>query len=301
MKTKETTYSNFGKTLYISNDNFELHVTLDFGPRIIHFSRKNMENMFYNDLEHKTLGAKQKEFNDIIKLYGGHRLWMSPEIMPDCYYPDNKPVNYEIENNIIRLLPAVEEYTNLQKIITLTINNDNIHLDHEITNCSDSQKEISSWAITMLDVWGIQILPAPNRKTGYLHNKNFSFWDYSKLDDARLKLGEKYIRLTNNPNNPNNFKMGYNNEDGYAIYFNKGQAFVKKFDFDIGGKYPDGGCNFETYNCSYMLEMETLSPLKILEPFQSVSHSETWYIYEAAISIAKSDEELDKFIEKYKI
>ena len=29
-------------------------------------------------------------------IYGGHRLWLTPESSPETYYPDNDKVKYEI-------------------------------------------------------------------------------------------------------------------------------------------------------------------------------------------------------------
>ncbi|MDR2940334.1 MAG: hypothetical protein LBV08_08475 [Clostridiales bacterium] len=298
MKIIESSYKNFGRTLLISTSFFELHITLDIGPRIIHFSKPGMENMFYNDLNHNSLGEKQNVYDDIIKLYGGHRLWMSPEIMPDCYYPDNKPVKYEIDNNKIIFTPGMEDYTNLQKTITLITNEDNIQIGHNITNFSSEEKEIASWGITMFDKGGTAIFPIPDREAGYLHNKNFSFWSYTKLNDERLGFGNNYITLHQDPSIPDNFKLGYNNEHGYAIYFNKGQAFVKKFDYIQNEIYPDGGCNFETYTCTFMLEIETLSPLKKISPNGSISHWETWHILESDPNLLHSEPELSDFINK---
>ena len=38
-----------------------------------------------------------------------------------------------------------------------------------------------------------------------------------------------------------------NNEDGWAAYINKDQIFLKNFEMNIDGEYPDFGCNFETF------------------------------------------------------
>jgi hypothetical protein len=54
--------------------------------------------------------------------------------------------------------------------------------------------------------------------------------------------------------------------------------FVKKIEHIEGGKYPDCGCNFETFTNGEMLEIESLSPLRTLEPGESVSHTEQWHL-----------------------
>lgn len=44
------------------------------------------------------------------------------------------------------------------------------------------------------------------------------------------------------------------------------------------GEYPDFGCNVESYTFMDYLEFETLSPLRLVEPTQSIQHIETWRI-----------------------
>ena len=83
----------FGNCMKMSNGIIELWITLDFGPRVIHFSRIGKENVFCEDKKMSPIGEPYEVYGgELSKLYGGHRLWVSPEILPRCYYPDNKPV-----------------------------------------------------------------------------------------------------------------------------------------------------------------------------------------------------------------
>ena len=61
-------------------DHFE-----EVGPRILFFGFHGKDNEFYENAEHagKCGGTE-------FRVYGGHRLWVSPEV--DCtYFPDNLP------------------------------------------------------------------------------------------------------------------------------------------------------------------------------------------------------------------
>ena len=59
----------------LENDTYELYVTADRGPRILHFSFKGEENMF------KIFDPDSKEFTlGDWHICGGHRLWHSPEV-----------------------------------------------------------------------------------------------------------------------------------------------------------------------------------------------------------------------------
>ena len=73
-------------------------------------------------------------------------------------------------------------------------------------------------------------------------------------------------------------------------YANNGIALVKRFEHMIDGEYPDNGCSIETYSCNFMLEIETLSPLYLLEPGAEFAHEEIW---EALTGIGKIDSEKD--------
>ena len=44
-------------------------------------------------------------------------------------------------------------------------------------------------------------------------------------------------------------------------------------------RYPDFGCNFETYDADWGIEVESLSPLQMIEPNQTLWHTERWEIH----------------------
>ena len=78
---EEASYKNYGKCLSISNGAIEVLVTVDVGPRIIRCACAGKENMMFEDIGRGTthdvsqLYGEGKTWN----IYGGHRLWMSPE------------------------------------------------------------------------------------------------------------------------------------------------------------------------------------------------------------------------------
>ncbi len=288
------TDKTFGNCVKMSNGTIELHVTIDFGPRVIHFARVGMENMFFNDTDKTTLGEPQEVYGgDCLKLYGGHRIWIAPEILPRCYYPDSAAVEYhEIENGVSFVAP-VERVNNIQKIMNIQLMEDApvVKLSHVIKNCGVWDIELAPWCITMMAAGGKEVVPMPSRQTGLLLNRSISLWDYSNMADTRVRWGKKYITLTQRSDMAEPFKFGINNENGYAAYFNKGQVFFKFFEPEDSGFYPDNGCSYETYTNGKMLEMETLGEMTLLEPGQAVTHEEEWELYEAAT--VPSDDEAD--------
>ena len=282
IKVTQITDPVFGKCLSMANELVELRVTLNFGPRIIYFACAGMENVFYQD-EEKAALENFEEFDDVFKLYGGHRLWISPEVLPRCYHPDNLPVSYTEIGRSIRFTGEEEKYNKIQKSITIAMKPGSPHVSviHSIRNKGLWDIQLAPWAITMLAPGGIEVMPMPSRETKYLANRNFSFWDYSELNDSRLYLGEEFLTLIQDANKKNPFKLGYNNEKGWAAYFNKGQVFLKYFEPEIDGIYPDNGCCFETYTNAKFLEMETLGEINELGPDDFITLEETWELYPA--------------------
>ncbi len=295
----------FGNCVKISNNCIQLLVTIDFGPRIISFSRIGMENILYQDKEMKPLGDYQDVYDgDIMKIYGGHRLWVSPEVMPNCYYPDNSPVTYNETENGIEFIAPIEKNNNIRKVITICISKDlpSISINHTIENHNPWHIQFAPWAVTMTDAGAVSVIPMPDRQTGYLPNRSFSFWDYSAMNDSRVKFLKDFVVLKQDKAISQPYKIGYNNEKGWAAVFNKGQVFFKFFEPEINGFYPDNGCCYESYISDTFLEVETLGEIVEVAPGEFVSHVEEWELYEEQISnfdIFNDENEISKLISKY--
>lgn len=292
----------FGNCISITNGLIEVRVTIDFGPRVIYCACVGMGNMFFEDPSKATLGEKYDIYKDQIILYGGHRLWTSPEIVPRCYHPDNEPVTVNYVNNGVRFTGAVEEYNRIQKSITILLDYDaaKAKVIHSIRNVGLWDIQLAPWAITMLAPGGVEVMPMPNRESGYLPNRNFTFWDYAELNDPRIYFGKEFITLCQDTSKEKPFKLGYNNEAGWAAYFNRGQVFMKFFEPVLGGLYPDNGCCFESYTNDKMIEIETLGEITELEPDDFVTLTEEWELYPSdAISDFKDENQIKAVVSEW--
>jgi len=292
----------WGNCVHMANGLVELLVTTDFGPRVISLSRIGMENMLHTDPEMKPLWDPFPEFNgDEFKLYGGHRLWISPEVLPRCYHPDNKPVTCTPIDDGMTFTAAAEAWTGVQKSFSLRLSADSpsVSVMHTVTNVGAWDIELALWGITMMAAGGKSVIPMPNSQTGVLHNRTLSLWDYSDMNDPRVYWGKDYITLTQDVSAIKPFKVGLNGDHGWGAYFNKGQLFVKYFEPASDGLYPDGGCSYESYTNNLMLESETLSEMMLLEPGESATHLEEWELH-IADSIPSNDEaEISAVMAKY--
>lgn len=296
----ETTYKNFGKCVQIENESIKMLVTIDVGPRIIYFSLNGSENILLED--------EERRFETVLPdggkwyAYGGHRLWVSPELIPETYLPDNEPVSYMASGNSITFAPPI---TAAKKRMSVTITFDSVtsevRLSHKITNLAEDTVEFAAWAITALASGGVEVMPQCRRDGGYLSNRSLVLWSYTDINDPRLTLKNDYAVLRQDPQAKTNFKMGFNNEDGWAAYHIKGQLFTKRLEkLDRTVVYPDGGCNFETYTNSIFLECETLSPLMQVKHGESITLTEKWSLSRLDNLAEFSDSfTVDDFAEKY--
>jgi hypothetical protein len=304
---KTIQFGQWGNAIQISNGVVEAVACIDFGPRIMRYGFVGRENMFFEDKEHNIVN-KDDVFAPVgggeWNIYGGHRLWTSPEVVPRTTYPDNQKVHWkQIENGIV-LTPEPEKWNNLQKEIEISMSpvNGEITVIHRVTNVGAWPIEFSPWALSVMAAGGTAIVPQAKRQTGFLANRILSLWDYSKMNDERVYWGDKYILLKQQAAATSPFKFGSNNEAGWAAYYNYGQLFVKTYIHDMQASYPDYGVSFEAYTNSFFLELETLGQLKLVEPNEMVSHDEKWNLFENVdITISNEDvldSEMNAFIKR---
>ena len=83
---ERTTYRGWQNAYKLRNDHVQVIVLADVGPRIIWYGFCDKENELHEvPADAGLTGGKD------FRLYGGHRLWVSPEL-PGTYYPDNNRV-----------------------------------------------------------------------------------------------------------------------------------------------------------------------------------------------------------------
>lgn len=271
-------YKTYGKAIQMSNEYIQIIVPLEIGPRIMHVSLPGKPSV----LEDECWLEEKLPDGQVYKFYGGHRLWHSPEAFPRSYMADNDPLeSYEVFENGIRLVQKQEEWTQMKKEITVYFEGKGLRVVNSITNNNAWSVEMAVWGLSIGSRNGREVLPVVQRNCGLQTNSGYRSWAYSRMDDYRMHWGQRYHVMDNNDYDTSAFKTGYENELGWMAYFNHDQVFVKKFPYIRGAKYPDKGCNCETYTSSWGVEIESLSPLKIVKPGKTYIHEETWYVMES--------------------
>lgn len=279
-------YRGWENAYRISNATVELVVLADVGPRIVNYSLLGGENILHEVAEQagSTGGGD-------FRLYGGHRLWISPEV-ERTYFPDNSPVTVSKDQGLIRFTAPVESASpgsNLQKELEIELdeNSTRVTIHHWVTNYDKRPTELAPWAPTMMKPGGRAILPLPPRAA--MDNHHFqsvgpmTLWSFTDFADSRWTLGTEYIQLQQQTNPTGRFPeqmTGLYNPAGWGAYFLNGTVFLKSAPVIAGAAYPDFGCNFEIFTNPEFLELETLGSQVELGFEESVGHTEMWTLFQ---------------------
>ncbi len=285
VKTEEVEHHLWKKVFKIYNDTVQLLVLTEVGPRILFFGFLGEENEFHEIPEHSG-----KRGDQTFRIYGGHRLWVSPET-PRTYYPDNLPVAVGRQQDALVFTAPPESTppgTGLQKEIEIKLADTGarVTVTHRIRNIGREPTEMAPWALSVMAGGGKAILPLPPRAPmsadRLLPEGVLALWSYTDLADPRWKIGTKYMQLHQTSNCAGIFQEqmgGIFNSSGWGAYFRQGHLFIKKAKVEKNARYPDFGCNFEVYTDMHSLELETLGAIRKLNPGETAEHIERWWLF----------------------
>jgi hypothetical protein len=273
----------------LSNGTVDVIVTTDVGPRVVRYGFAGKDNILC-----EVRGEDGITGGDRWHTFGGHRLWHSPEENPRTYQPDNALVTFEEGEGLICLKPGFEAATGIQKEMEVSLDSTGtgVTVAHRLTNRGLWPVRLAAWAITVMAPGGVEVIPQTRVDTGLLPNRCVALWPYARMDDARVHWGDRFVVLHQDPTAKPPFKLGLRNEAGWAAYFNRHSVFIKRFLFAPGETYPDFDVNYESYTTDFMLEMETLSPLRTLQPGETVEHVESWQLVPDVSYPGGSEEDL---------
>lgn len=283
-------FEGWPKVAKLVSGSLEAYVSLDFGPRVLRLGFAGGPNFFAVYDRHKGLSG-----GDTYRSYGGHRLWTAPEVASRTYEADNQPVLSEaLVDGGVRFTTPLGP-TQLQRSITITPldEREGFIVDHEVRNLGPTTVEIAAWALSVMAPGGVCLFPQHefvSHKEALLPARPVVMWSYTKMSDSRWTWGDQVIRLRQDAGMSAPQKIGALVSQGYAAYALHGGLFFKRFGFEEDAPYPDFGVNFEAYTRDDMLEVESLSPLTVLEPGYSIPHREVWYAL-PSVKVPESDED----------
>ena len=278
------------QVLVLANDEVELLITLDVGPRVISYRHQSGPNLF------KTFDDQLgKSSEPDWQIRGGHRLWIAPETT-SSYFPDNQPVSFSlIGENHVRLRTPAETESGIEKELEIVLDEktSRVTINHIITAARTSTSDIALWGLTVFKSGGKAVIPMPPRslhpndlsptekKPGndasldLLPNRSISLWAYTDLSDPRFKWYEDRLEISQHANMAST-KLGFLHQMKTAHYEVDGYRFSKTIDYRKDATYPDGNCNLEIFTDGTMLELESLGPLVALKKDERIIHTESW-------------------------
>lgn len=269
------TYANYGKCVGFERGGTKVLVTLDLGPRIIWFGTPDF-NFLGEDRERnvdkggeyfdENFGAGTKWY-----LYGGHRVWKSPEDL-ETYVPDNGAVEADIRE--FGGTFTCRAAKNFDYTLDLELAEDGSLTVRDIVTNKGERRRIAVWGLTVMAKGGRMILPTNDKVDDLNPVQNLVFWPYNIPGDSRFEATRGHISLAW-ANDPRAIKIGTMAKKGVAYYILDGKAMKWECPFEEG-EYGDFSCNFESYTNDHILEVEWLSPKRELLPGECAVLTEKW-------------------------
>ena len=276
----------------LSNGHVDVIVTTSVGPRILFYGcsgGRNVLGQFPDSSKETALGTW--------KPYGGHRLWVWPEVFPGTYAPDNKPVQHSSAGDRSIVLRQAADAAGMEKQIRITLasSGTGVDIEHTVTSHNYWPVEIAVWAISIVQS-GVGILP----RVPYQSHDEYAaatqplaLCAYTDLQDPRFTLGLKYVLLRADPSRSDSQKIGLRNKEGWCAHLLDDTLFVKRFNHENRAPYPDYGVNSEIYVEGSFMEIELLGPRRIVWPGESIQMKEQWHLFDG-IQVSKGAPDLDE-------
>jgi hypothetical protein len=266
------------ETLELESEHLTIEVLADAGPRIVRTRLAGSSENILGEVPDIGWDTPWGRY----RLRGGHRLWFTPENPPLTSAPDEGALTVTELPRGIRL-ERLEPQSSLRKSMEIELATDRaaLTIKHAIRNEGEAACLHSPWALTVLPLGGVAVLPqqrGPIGENELLPNRTLTLWPYSSVSDARLELGDELVLVHGRPA-PVEFKIGYLNRAGWAGYLRGDLFFVKHFDPQAELEHPDLGSNVEVFCDARVLELETVAPLVRLQPGTATEHTERWELH----------------------
>jgi hypothetical protein len=282
MVTEHFEFAGWTDNLRLANDQVEVVILREVGPRIISLRPFNGRNVFKIVAEQS---GKSRE--ETWQIRGGHRLWTAPEDYGNpnglTYVLDNFPVEYEIKGEFhVQVTHYMQKPAQIRRAISvqLAASGPRVTVEHSLTNQGHSPLRLAPWALSVMAPGGFAIIPQPPLGThpkDFLPDRSLSLWRFTDLSDDRIRFGQRFIQLRQIDRGP--IKFGLRHTEKWAGYVLGDHLFLKTIPLIEGKEYPDLGSNFETFTNEEFLELESLGPYQEISPGQTVKHTEVWAVF----------------------
>jgi len=272
---KKVKYRDFDAVKITNEKNDELLVLTEVGPRIISFKPEGKENFFYENIENLN---KDKIAKDKWNIFGGTRLWTSPETELS-YNPDNYPSDVEIEENSVKIISPIDKTTKLRKIFEIEAKKHFFSIKYKIKNEGKHLFAAGLWALSCIKPSNNATIYLPWGEKTEWNIKDMKYWKSwlkveSNIQSKQWVPTNEFFKII--PSGETG-KVGFTNHWGFLIFSSGNLSFIKRSKQIETASYPDGGCTVEIYTSKDFYELETLSPVFTMKPGVSYTHKEDWW------------------------
>ena len=295
MPVEKLAFMDIPDCLKLTNGSTDLIVTTSVGPRILFYGASGGANhlgLHLASAVDTALGAW--------KPYGGHRLWVWPELFPATYAPDNVPIDAQTNGDLSVTLHRPADGAAIEKQIRITLapSGSKVSIEHTVTSRNLWPIDIAVWAITIVQA-GAAIVPRVPFQSHADYppmTQPLALCAFTDLQDPRFTLGLKYILLRADPARPSAQKFGLRNKEGWCAHLLGDELFVKRFPHHNRADYPDYGVNTEVYVEGAFQEVELMGPRKVVWPGESLILSEEWHLFRGIQADPSNLDQLDRVI-----
>jgi hypothetical protein len=252
-------------------------VLCSIGPRIAWFGRRDRESVLYWDAagEHRRRAWR---------LYGGHRLWITRPLADETeeiYEPDNEPCRLERIPDGVRITSPPSALA-IEKTLAICARDGLWRIEHQVRNVGALLWSGGAWALTCTSPregtvyrvplgggppnWDVTVIAIPTR-WGARHT--------SRLDDPQITLVADAMEIRAREDEARRMVLAPHGtlemRDPERGLFRKRASFLRDASYPLG-------TNLAVYlgPRRFMVELETMSPLRTLAPGSTLSHVETW-------------------------
>ena len=278
MSLETLTYMGLPNCIRLSNGTVDVIASTVVGPRLLFYGPTGGRNV----LAHFPEASKETALGTW-KPYGGHRLWVWPEVFPATYAPDNEPVEHTAQGDLGLLLRQPLDKAGIRKQIRITMSpqGTSVHVEQTVTSHNLWPVDIAAWGVSIVEP-GTSIVP----RVPFQSHEDYvpvtqpvALCAFTDLQDPRFTLGLKYLLLSCDPARPSSQKLGLRNKEKWCAHLVDDLLFVKRFTYDERAEYPDYGVNTEVYTEGRFQELELLGPHRIVAPGESLTLTEDWDLF----------------------
>lgn len=249
------------------------------GPRIAWVGALGRGNLlFWDDAGRHTRGAW--------RLYGGHRLWTTrpdADESEEAYAPDNDPCRVrELADGVA--ITAPPDRSRIEKTIAVRARASGWSIEHRLRNAGEMLWSGGAWALTCtlprartryripLDEpdgrWDVFTMIVP-RRWGGTHT--------SRIADPQFRIADDEIAIRAQGTEAK--RMVFAARGTIQMRDPSRGELTKRAQLVPGARYPLG-TNLAVYlgPASFMVELETMSPIVTLAPGASLRHVEHWTV-----------------------